>query len=253
MEQHAIDQDLYERIEPVLRQAVMVQTYVIEQGSEIREHSKRAYNQLLDAHLLAMGALGHAVMRQVDKAGKADTSIDQRFNLFASFAQGVPFCELAISEGLYVQAATLLKQEMETVAAIEECQLDRRIDGKTPNVKNTLWNIARSYGDLNRAAHVADSQVLHHCFQIKGSSGNIGASLVPVFNAETARSLYALHVALIVLASIELNELYEEAYGTGLTLEEMSCAIGAVRLLSAEGFLEAPDGALDLFYNQIIT
>lgn len=48
--------------------------------------------------------------------------------------QGIHLCEEAIVEGLYLQAATLLRQEHEIISAVQELGIGRRRDGKTPHV-----------------------------------------------------------------------------------------------------------------------
>jgi hypothetical protein len=44
---------------------------------------------------------------------------------------------VAIAEGLYSQAAALLKQEMETIEAIHEFETGKRRDRKTPQISRS--------------------------------------------------------------------------------------------------------------------
>ena len=58
--------------------------------------------------------------------GSTSPEVSAGLKLVASFFQGVDITETAISEGLYGQAAALLRQELETIAALEEVELGRR-------------------------------------------------------------------------------------------------------------------------------
>lgn len=87
-----------------------------------REVSKAACNDLLNAHCLSLGVIRSMYGQFLGISGKTDNSVSARLPLLASFVQGIDLCEIAINEGLYTQAATLLKQELETIAAVNECK-----------------------------------------------------------------------------------------------------------------------------------
>jgi hypothetical protein len=181
---------------------------------ENREISKQNYGLLLDAHLSATACIGSFLYKNNLKPGKTNESISGRLSLIASFVQGIDLCETSISEGLYAQAANILKQELETIAALEEFISGSRKDGKTPNVKFVKWDMAKIYGDLNKVAHVSDRESFDPLFQI-GSFGDANpVSMLPVYKKEISRELYAYHVSFIIQVAYHLiiihNELYQE-------------------------------------------
>lgn len=142
------------------------------------------------------------------------------------------------SEGLYAQAANLLKQELETIAAIEEFILGNRKDGKTPNVKFVKWDMAQIYGELNKVAHVSDREAFDPLFQI-GSDRNVKpVSILPVYKREISRELYAIHVAFIIQIAYHLINLYEELYSETATETEYIMLTGAMKRLESEGFIK---------------
>jgi len=93
---------------------------------EVRDKSLAAYGRLTEAHMLATGAIGSALWRVNYKRSleRQETTADDRSALIASFVIGLDIIETAITEGCYLQAATILRQEMETLAALDE--IDQR-------------------------------------------------------------------------------------------------------------------------------
>ena len=67
---------------------------------------------------------------------------------------GINLSYLAIVDGLYPQAANLQKQQIETLARLEEITADTHREGKPPNVnQKSLPGLGCAYGKLNDAAH----------------------------------------------------------------------------------------------------
>lgn len=229
-------------IDKVLRSAVELLASVAESGRSIRQQSKRDYGNLLDAHLLATGVLGHALQRKNLIPGKSDSSIASRLLLMATFVQGIGICETSISEGLYAQAAALQKQELETIAAVEEYTKGNRKDGKTPNVKNNnvKWGLSALYGPLNELAHVAKTDMLNSLYGAEQQGTAIPVTTVPVYVKEISRRLFAAHVALIIQMAFQINAIHTELYGDSLAAEEILCLRAACEHLKAEGFLQDP-------------
>lgn len=101
------------------------------------------------------GVLGSALLRRNRERALIEGNSQQQIVLIAGFVQGLNIVECAITEGCYVQAAALLRQELETVAALEELKAGIRRDKTTPNVGHVPWSLATLYGDLSAAAHAA--------------------------------------------------------------------------------------------------
>ncbi|MEK5146727.1 hypothetical protein MKX53_06770 [Psychrobacillus sp. FSL K6-4615] len=205
---------------------------------ENREVSKQNYSLLLDAHLSATACIGSLLYKNNLRLGKSNESISGRLSLIASFVQGIDLCETSISEGLYAQAANLLKQELETIAALEEFIAGNRKDGKTPNVKFVKWDMAKIYGDLNKVAHVSDRKSFDPLFQIGSLGDAYPVSMLPIYNKEISRELYAYHVAFIIQIANHLILLHNELYEEEATTTEYLMLAGAIKRLEDEGYLK---------------
>ena len=234
-----------EEAENILRSGIDLLSGIKESRNEIREKSKREYGSgLLDAHLMVTGVLHEVLSRKSLIPGKTNKSIANRRVLIVSFIQGIPICEEAISEGLYVQAAALVRQEMETVAAIEEVVENVREDGETPNVKHVPWEMSRLYGELNAATHVSNHGYLAEIYRVEERGDARPVSVVPTYREGAARNLYAIHVGLLIQVAMHLHEVQVEAYGEdegGLEKLELMMITRAADSLTEEGLLENDD------------
>ncbi|MFP2932863.1 SEC-C domain-containing protein [Pyxidicoccus sp. 3LG] len=229
--------EMHDRIESILAHAPSLLAHVEEAGSNNRVKGKQIIGTLIDAHLMATGVIGHAISRKSGVAGANSKSAHERLNLIASFIQGISLAETAICQGLYIQAAALLKQELETLAAVMEVRQDKRKDGNTPQVHGLPWNLKKLYGPLNSLAHVAKGDLLAGVYGIKPMGDLSPTSVIPVFNDAHARHLYASHVAMLVIAALELDQLYRSLYAEGLSEEEFRVLVSACEVLQKEGFL----------------
>jgi hypothetical protein len=216
----------------------------IERRRAIRARWKADAREILDAHNLAFGVVSTLVTKKSGVPGKTSPSVDGRLAVSASFIQGVEICEVAISEGLYVQAAALLKQELEAIAALEEHRENRRKDKKTPNVGNaSLKSMKKVYRDLNATAHIGHRDVLNSLVSRRLSEQVTGAFIHPIYSKEIAFYLYGLQILLLVLLANEIDELYQEMYGEELTSAEYRTLAIAVEILVEVGWLETARAA----------
>jgi hypothetical protein len=205
----------------------------------IREKWKSEAGKLIDAHQFAFAVAADIVLKKAAVPGKTSKSVDRRLSLIASFVQGVDICETTISEGLYLQAAALLKQEMETVTALDEVLRDRRKDKRTPNVGNArfLW-MKNVYGELNDAAHVGDENVLRSLVSRRIAAEVTGAFLHPPYNKELSFYFYGLHVMLIIVLALQAADLHEEMYGERITPLELRTLVLAQDILKEVGWIQ---------------
>lgn len=208
-------------------------------AKDVREKSKIGYSKLLDANLLVTGVIASALLRVNGELSPLQKTSLERGALVAGFVTGVGFCEKAISEGYYLQASTLLRQELETIAALEEIKQGVRRDGITPNIKCLPWLLPRLYGDLSAAAHVAKHRILISVAQHKEGfpglpDGTVVWRMKPGFDNELSRRFYALHIMLMIQFAVHLNDYQEELHRSGLTDEEVTCLNLAINLLIEE-------------------
>ncbi|MCR8927459.1 hypothetical protein NLI92_002843 [Priestia megaterium] len=194
------------------------------------------------AHRIALSVIW-SIVKKSSKPGKSNESISDRLTLIASFIQGIEITEGAINKGLYPQAATLLKQELETLAAIDEVKRGKRKDGVTPKVKfgNVSWNLNIQYGPLNELAHVSVRDILNVLYNGKFDDvigDAIPVSVLPIYNQEASLRLYTLHVSFLIQLIGLMNELHLEQYGISYLFEEEQMTMDAIGILEREGLIK---------------
>ena len=176
-------------------------------------------------------------------------AVEGRMSLIVQFVQGIEVCETAISEGLYSQAAALLKQEMETIEAVHEYETDQRRDRRAPRL-DFLRGFGRAYGEFNKYAHVSVEQVhksIVH-FEEKGVSG---PTVIPQYRQEIAEYFYGLHVYFLVCCASQMKRILDVSYGFELTGQEHLCLAAALKILKDRDIIrlgnrESDDAAIGL-------
>lgn len=212
-----------------------------EHRAAIRRKSADANSNLLTAHQLALAAVVSYQNRiQGKKITTEDAGIKGRMSLVAQFIQGIDITETAISEGLYAQAANLLKQELETLAAIEEFEIGTRQDGRLPRFRGRLASFGRSYGEYNDVAHPTRQEIVES-LSIFDDETLYGPTTIPQFNCELYKMLYGNHAMLITILFGQLRPLFVEVFDTDWDDAETRLASSAVRIMIDEGIIkEAP-------------
>src|SRR5690606_9366703 len=165
------------------------------------------------------------------RPGATSDSISERLTLYASFIQGIDITETAVTEGLYAQASALLKQEMETVAAMNELVSGARRDGRTPNVRHLMWQMGVHYGRINDLVHVGRRSMLHDFYQAEAVGEAVPVSVTPRFSELASKYLFTLHVGVLCQFVIAVGELLQDLYGESWSLEEQRFVLQAVDLL----------------------
>ena len=207
----------------------------LQKRKEVRKQWKDEAQDLLSAHEFALSAIFSAITRFSGRRFEPrGASVEGRMSLTAQFLQGVEHCETAISEGLYSQAAALLKQEMETIEAMHEFVQGTRREGRTPRIGGRLPGWGPIYGDMNALAHVSRRDISLQLVHVE--LGNLSApSLVPVYNFDLAKLMYGIHVFMIFDVARLNGDLFEELYGEGLNDEEIRWLVAAMRILTEAG------------------
>jgi hypothetical protein len=101
--------DMAEQYSP----AVNYLSDLINRRERVRENWKHDAPDLVDAQQLAFSALASMITRfAARKIDEPARDVEGQICLIAQFLIGVELCETAISEGLYSQAAALLKQQL---------------------------------------------------------------------------------------------------------------------------------------------
>ena len=230
--------------------AVELMVTQLDVRSHVRTKWKEDAGDLLDAHMFAFSAVASMIKRFSGRRfNQQSKSIEGRMALTAQFVQGIDICETSISEGLYSQAAALLKQQLETLAAIDEFEKDRRKDGKTPNIgSGVMRDFGPIYGDLNDIAHVSQHDLARQLVTIE--QGNIRApSMLPQYNCDFARALYGTHLYFIIKVTWQTAQIFEEVFGEGLSKEEEDWILYAIAILLRERVIQLPPDIKERFPN----
>lgn len=224
--------------------AVLLLAEQTEQRIAIREKWKRDADILIDVHQVAFSALASVLKRNLGrKVENVSKAQEGQICLISHFVQGIDLCESSISEGLYSQAAALLKQEVEIVSGIEEYRTEKRKEKRTPLIgKGVTAGFGPIYGQLNDIAHLGRHEIAKNI--VLGSVGDLtGASIVPIYEKDLAFALYGQHIHYITLVTQQLDALFQSIYGEGLNEEERGWVGSAIGVLLKEGFLKLPDDA----------
>ncbi len=231
--------------EDFLESATLVAAYPRFQADKVREQTLPAYGRLNDAHLLLCGVLGAALLRVNGKITPAGTNTAELNALFAAFIIGMDTCERAIAEGAYLQAAALLRQEMETIARLAEVRRGRQREGRQANVAMLEESLARQYGSLSGAAHVAQPGIVrmatdHDLEGMEVPGPTSAARFFPVFERETARRLFAVHLLLMGNLIQEMSIEHDERHAVedGFSVRDVQAVQLAMALMEQEGMVE---------------
>jgi hypothetical protein len=195
--------------------------------------------------MLLSGVLASAILKVDGKLVEASQVGQERTALFASFVIGMDLCENAIVEGRYLQALTLLRQELETVAQLTLISMGKRKDGEAANLKVLEKSLVRFHGDLSAAAHVSKHDVVRSMTELDVSELDVpaftaGARYYPAFNVNLARRAFALHLVLIVKVIEHMSVEHEERHAPEDRFgESESIAVHlAAALMKSEGVIE---------------
>ena len=216
---------------------------------EVRHKSLDAYKRLTEAHMLSTGAIGSALWRVNGKRSlsEQETADNDRSALVASFVIGLGIVEETITGGYYLQAAALLRQELETLAALAEIDLGTRQEGRVPNVRS-IEQVKHLYGDLSAAAHVANRNILELATsRLKPLDGiptdTVVTRYIPAFDETIARRLYSTHILMMLLLAEQLDANIARSHGEGMTELERNCLQAALRILFEEKCIDLIDAA----------
>lgn len=172
--------------------------------------------------------------------------LHHRMVLVISFLQGISLCYETIGNGFYVQAAGLLRQEMETIAALVEARCTgevKKITGRGQQVGkgNIAWNMNRLHGPLSSATHLTDPALLDGLYRSvatieEGLSGR-PLRLMPLYSKGDTENFWAFQAGLILQLFQEANFVLVDLYGEGANAVETYAWNAAFDALQKAGFL----------------
>lgn len=201
---------------------------------KVRQRCKQDVGNLLIGHEAALSAFASMSGRfSGQKFDQLSTDYEHLFSLIVLYFRAVDLTETAISEGLYHQAAALLKQEHETVAAIYQIRDGSRKEGKTPHARkgniegSAQAKIYRLYNDI---AHMARERWNIHLARFEKGELS-GPTLMPTYKAEVIPTMFGMHTYYLWDTAISAGILFEEIYGESYSVEETGWLMNCYRFL----------------------
>lgn len=157
MNAHAMPQSA-DDLEELLSTRLAEQKRLMDAQTNARSCTERLTYEALGTLILpldvAQGIIADVFHRLDGKAWSSEGDILSRHVLLASFASSMSLAQVITIQGLYVPAATLVRQQMECVTQLDaiESGKPRRKD-RTAHVGALRWKLAKAYGSLSDIAH----------------------------------------------------------------------------------------------------
>ena len=200
-------------------------------------------NEIFEAYRLAIEIITSAasLTQKTYHRSKADATRIE--GVLCGFIVGLTLVEYAILNGYTAQAAALVRQELEAVAALEEIKVGCRIDGKTPNIRH-LPNIpGRVYSHLSELTHFSRSSALRLVGRYRGADPDAPENteqwlLSPQHVPNTTKQLFALHTVLLLHFSLHQSAHYASLQGTTPATQDALEFQQAVKILERAGVIE---------------
>lgn len=194
-----------------------------------------AHEALVSAIALCLGRFGGKKWPEGLDPGTAEKTA-QVAQLSMHFMHGVDLCEIAIAEGVYGQAAGMMRQQMEIIGAIDEVWADNRVPNRTPNIGTLSEEIRCQYGGLSELTHAAVPDYLHNMMtDVRGDL--VGAAITPLYQKDLAIFLYRIEIGLLVEFVVRQEDALKAAYGEAFDEEEtklINLAVGAANKAADE-------------------
>lgn len=228
-------------VETLIFGATKLRELQVDAGYEIHEQSRGNFGELLTAHMLAVGVIATAV-NQGRERSEIGNDVQQQIALISSFIQGINIVDYSISEGYYIQAIALIRQELETIVEIEELNKGNTAASETLKVAHVPWSLVKLYGDLSNVDHNAVHNMLENILAPDSTELQEDTAqllMVQKYNEQRSWRLFGLHVSLLILLAIHIHEYYETIHGEGQGLNEieLQALMNAQKILLDCGWL----------------
>lgn len=204
-------------------------------------------NDIIEAYRIVIEIIASAASRAMEAYLPSNADSARTEGIISGFIVGLTLVEHSILNGYTAQAASLVRQELEAVAALEEIKVKRRTDGKTPNVRH-LSNIpGHFYSDLSELTHFSRASALRLISQYRGEDPHAPENteqwlLSPQYVPNTTRQLFALHTVLLLQFSLHQSAHYASFQGTEPSAIQDSLKFRqAVEILERAGVVESGD------------
>ncbi|MEL5877412.1 hypothetical protein [Cereibacter sphaeroides] len=141
---------------------------------------------------------------------------------------GLDLVEAALNGNLYPQAASLIRQEIETVEVVRGLRQKRQEKNRTPRLK-ALRHLGRDYKMLTDLAHVVGFDLLRHLALQEDGMVHFRR------HKPMARHLLGLHIFALAGISLDVSHLRPFSPTSFLSPLEDELIAGVMGVLAAEG------------------
>jgi hypothetical protein len=209
-----------------------------------RSKFEQSNQMLVSSYRAALNVVASQAKRSDGKYAELNEKSKQRGPILAAFTTGLSLVDEAIFGGYPVQAVSLVRQELEAIAALAEIAANTRINKKTPNIK--ILNIHGGiYGLLSQIAHYADSKWARRLILYETPPNLIDLptnsteawSISPKYS-EHLSGILGIHIFLILHFTEHQAIHMEELHNMNETKEEETYAEESLKILVSEGIVE---------------
>lgn len=194
---------------------------------------------LLTSNRLILGAIGSIISRvgQIDLIQPDLNKKMYRLSVDVGIIQGIGTVENCIAGGLYIQAAPLVRQEIEGVEAIREIISGLRLSGKSSRGRNTpqlrtMRHFGKLYGQLSEIAHFSKPELIGHLL------GGMSLNIDPIFNSDFSKLLFGTHIFALTGVALDLANLFASDNCEILQQDEEEHIAASLGMLEAEGIFK---------------
>ncbi|MDR2871313.1 MAG: hypothetical protein LBV45_02095 [Xanthomonadaceae bacterium] len=180
-----------------------------------KKETEAKYAALIQAHDLLVGGL-YIYYTHIRQKRRSQAMIAEEL-LSAAFITGISECMRSTVEGMYVQAMTLIRQEVETLAHIEKTSSEdypellkkhisepnRKFVKNVKNMKNLrVGSLREKYDYFSKIAHSADIDALGNIFgeivaKADGQSDKV-IHHIPIFRTDIAKLCLSCHMLSVI-------------------------------------------------------
>ena len=199
--------------------------------------------EIAEAYALVLEVVSSLANQSTDLFVKQSPDSSRREAILSGYTVGLTLVEHAILSGYTAQAASLVRQELEAIAALVELAKGVRKERKVPNICHVPSVPGKVYGDLSKLAHFSDTPALREVALLKEGvpeSPNPAEVwlLSPQHVPNTTKQIFALHTHLLLHFAEHQSIHYFELHGTRPDGEQTAAINRALSLLRVADVIE---------------
>ncbi len=206
----------------------------MDQRTKISQLSHACKSPTITAHDKVYRFLVLYFYRTTDLKKKFDTDKFYEMHLISQWFQGCFLTKEAIFSGLYIQAASLIRQELELTTALKAASGKQGKEGKTPNVGNVLPKMKSSYKNLSEIMHLSRREIITELTAYQTNDAMLRPTNLPQYNEAAFLTLLGCRTIIMMqLANRLANE-----FDMDILDSELNLIKEAVKILEQEGVIK---------------